>query len=300
MRKISAFRRRIARRLSPYLFVFTFLNWVYQLLFGTLLGVLFVSLVAYFLVGRFTQIEPLGVPGLLDWFATLPTEAQTAVATGLLTVIGFVAAFWAAFAAWKKQLEIHIRMTVAEDLNTAFTDAQRVANRLSAHLETLQESIAEAIVATSPDDKKLALIWVNSQAEIVANWQRDLYQANQNYYGVIGKNGFVLASVPGGWERYQRVAQILSRAAEHCGAVWWPRSDFNRPDFVDDYLRQVDTKKLQRAIVSCKRVNSECSALIGMLRAQLTSGTIRVRIATVSHMLKRRNEMAKFFRRYLA
>lgn len=296
---MTKIRRRIQRGFARYLYVFLGLGLAYRLLFGTLWGVLLFALALYFIAPIVSTIEPLGPTGLLDWYAGLSTDSQAAVATGLLTTVGFVAAFWAAYAAWQRQLEIQIRMAVADDLNLRFSAVQNMTNRLHGHLVVLQESITESLATQDPDEKAIALFWVNSQAEVVSGWQRELHEARMNYWGVIGRSGYVLACVRNGWTDYERVGRLIQKAADN-SHFWWPRANRDDPNFVKEFLRQVDTKALQRAIVSCERVNTEGSAVIGSLRGKLTQGTMRVRFATVSQITERRKFLAKIFTKYLA
>ena len=291
--------RRFQKAIGKIFIPFLWLGLAYRLLFGTLWGVLIVAGLSYALVAQLTTVQPLSITGLLDWFADLTVESQSAVITVLLTTVGFVAAFWAAYAAWRRQLEIQIRMGVSDSLSQRFSAVQRITNGLQSNLELLKESIAETIAATDPQEKARALVWVNAQAPQLSNWVQELYEERMNYWGVIGTSGYVLVSVRNGWRDYERVGRLIQNASDACGEFHWPRCDMNRPDFVDAFLRQVDAKQLQRAIVSCRRINTEGSAVIGLLRGRLTSGTMPLRFSAAKQMTERRKFFAKIASKYL-
>jgi hypothetical protein len=271
--------------------VAVWLNLFYRLLFGTLLGVFLVSIVCYVLVSTLTTIEPYGLTGLLDWFTTLPRDTQAAVGTVLLSVIGFIAAIWVAFALWKRQFEMQIRMSAADHLNDRFNDASELTNKLGSLFDALQESVADALTAPSDEQAKLELLWVNSQQQRVFELQLELGEARANYYKVIGAYAHVLASVSGGWAHYERGGSLIAEAHEACG-IYWPRADISSPNFVRDFLAQINKQEINKARIACERITTDAAPLIGGLRGRLTKGSVTSSFAAAQHISKHRQFFA--------
>ena len=186
---LESFEQLLARDIKPVrLFIlsiafpaYLWMQLAYRLLFGTLLGVLFTSIIFYILAAHYFLSSPFTASELLAWFATLSAEAKAAIATTLMTVVGFVAAFWAASAAWKKQIELQVRTDAAEFVRQRFAAAIYEVDNLAALVSTLLDSVGEARAIQNPDERAPYLVWqMHSQRSLLKLLENSIWRIERS------------------------------------------------------------------------------------------------------------------------
>lgn len=96
-----------------------FVRWV----ISSPVGLLFTSLIFYFLTPVIFGYKPYSFYSLADWIISQNENVKIAIAGSLLTTIGFVTAFSISNSAWRLQRRVEVRLEVGKELHSFFREA---------------------------------------------------------------------------------------------------------------------------------------------------------------------------------
>lgn len=136
-------------------------------------GLLFTSLILYFLTPMIFGYRPYSFYGLADWVISQNENVQIAIAGSLLTTIGFVTAFSISNSAWRLQRRVEVRLEVGKELHSFFREAwdnslvlQLYAEEIIAVKKSLQEFSA------LPEIERQNFDWSTLESQVIFLKQR--------------------------------------------------------------------------------------------------------------------------------
>lgn len=114
---------------------FIFVRW----LFGRPLGLLVLSLGGYFWMVAYCSVKPMNFSEFMVWLSEQPNDVKSALATAVITVVGFLVAFQAANSSWRMQRRTEIRLAAAEEIYNFFNEATDLILKIEVFSEFLVE-----------------------------------------------------------------------------------------------------------------------------------------------------------------
>lgn len=265
-------------------------------LIGTITGVLVLAVTVWNYVRWKGTITPFKSEDLLRWFIAQRGEVKLALAAMLLTLIGFMVAFWTASLTWARQKELELRLDAAQAIHARFQSVTRLLNSLDSYLYILRKSISEAEKATPGSMAASHLGFVNSRADAFAKDRQDLYAAMLDVYALNAEFAVVIANVIGVSRDIQRASRAIEHAQEKIGLVRAPHVETKDPNFDQAFLAQCDNLTLQAAQEECARAREDSTLLSGKASGKLTAGVIRPNLLALLSFTRNSNVIGKLLR----
>jgi hypothetical protein len=263
-----------------------------HILAGTLLGVLTASIILYVVAQPLLGVSPLTTHELLSWFSDASEGIQLAIAAGLLTVIGIVAAYSTAIRAWKEQRQMDLQIGVAAELLENFRSANRELIALGSYLDVLQNSIADSKKAGTALDAAHALIYVNGQADTFLSHRQQLYEASQGMHAFFGAHTIVLSNFLGLLDKLTSLNELIAQALNACYFVP-PSVDRGHSAFAGEFLRRYNAADVQKAISAVEAATMRGGMICGFIRARLIGKIMRPSFPVLLLLLSKRRLMAQ-------
>jgi hypothetical protein len=126
------------------LVVAKFLHWLVSSIYGSFL----LTLALYWWLIEFTSFRPLTPSELLLWFDSLKSDDKTAIATALITVIGFLVAFQTGYSAARLEALMQMEHAAASAFTARTNEFGDTARHLMGFARTIEEAHHDA--ATDP------------------------------------------------------------------------------------------------------------------------------------------------------
>ncbi len=244
---------------------------VVRWLFGSLLGILFTSIVLYCFLNFFGMTQPLSASQLVLWIDELSSDAQAAVFTTLMTIVGFLIAFATATLNWKQQSRAALYLEVASELQTKFTKVGHVAQDLKFFVESQVEACEKASAIPAADDAELAVRFQIDHLREFRNNQKLFSEHLVDVHGFVGRYGVILAGLSNSLPLLERANQRVSAIAD----AMWITLPYVRVDV--SFLESTNLEECRRFIATCEEsmaMHEEIGAIRGRLLAPTTDFTI--------------------------
>jgi hypothetical protein len=263
-----------------------------HILGGTLLGVLTTSIILYFAAQPLLGVSPLAAHELLRWFSDASEGIQLAIAAGLLTVIGIVAAYSTAIRAWKEQRQMDLQIGVADELLEKFGTANRQLIALGSYLDVLQNSIADSKKTGTAVDADHALAYVKGQADTFLSHRQQLYEELQAMHAFFGAHTIVLSNFVGLLDKQTSLNELVAQALNACYFVP-PSVEPGSSAFASEFLRHHNAADVENAINAVKAATMRGGMISNFIRARLIGQIMRPRFPVLLLLLSKRKLMAQ-------
>lgn len=289
----------LLRRLSPkwlmrWLLLATVAQYIWQFLFGSLLGILVLALSSYAWMSMFSDTKPFTLAELAIWISDSPTEVKTAVATSLLTIVGFLAAFYSSTISWRTQERMRLQMKAAEEIQKFFSDALSATTSTELYVRRLRETHE---LLRKPDEIegaefKLDYVLGMTQKFLedrarLSSMSVDVHQLAGRYYSLLSQT----------WMLDKALSDAVNGLSEIAADVW-----VGAPEFSSDltnkrelFLRFVSVAECDKYLDTCRRHHGAISALVGGLTGALAAPIVGQSLATLMAVIKRRSVLEEAF-----
>jgi hypothetical protein len=267
----------VVRRTPPWLLcwfnrIFFLPMILLHTLFNSAFGMLVASVVVYLWCWNSSAVKPLTLGELVLWFSELQVEAQTGIATTVITVVGFVAAFQSANAAWIRQTRITVQLAISDEIEDFFDG---VANSII-DAESWAERFLEAVVQSRDKSKDTRFTMQELQRllderETFFEARRDLVRRSRDVHRILGRHSTVLMQFSGATQGLQDCADALS---EVTATIWFYVPDKLPENWTAaDPDRYIDMSKWTQFVSTCgisfNRINGLSGGVRGLLRRPL-------------------------------
>lgn len=264
----------------PVVFTYKALN--------TPLGLLTVSVLAYLWCWNNLAVKPLTPGELVLWFSNLEVEAQTGIATALITVIGFVIAFQTSNAAWIRQTRISVQLSISDEIEIFFQD---VADSVI-DAEIWVESFVDAVVLLrdKQGDPRIAMDRLKrllDEKQTFLEARRNIVRRSRDVHRILGKHMLFLVQFPGATQSIDDCAEALGEIA-HASWLQVPEELPVNWTAVDPNL-YINIPKWSEFVSVCDYNFNRIGGLAGGVRGQLRRPLVDVGFAlfsTLERLLK--------------
>lgn len=274
----------LLRRMPPTVTAWLFYNGlpvvlVVRFLLGTIFGVLFLSLLLYWVMWTTGEPKPFTFAQLVLWVDGLPTESKTAVVTSVLTVLGFLIAFHTATVNWKAEALAHLKAHVAGEIELFFSEASRRITDAEIYVRSLVEAVNLAQGAGAPAE---AVFKVQRALEMTPSFlaNRDRLSAMSiEVHRIAGRHYSVLSTV---WGATKALEDCATAFAEITQQMWvrLPTVQPNLPDPIGQFVTQINVTECSAFIACCKRNFGFINGTTGGVRGLLLAPLVGVNFAT--------------------
>lgn len=160
----------------------TITGFLTKTIFGTLLILIFV----YFILLSTKFNKPYSLNELLTFFNSLTSDYKIAIASSLITILGFLFAFHAATLVWKQQTIANIKIAAGNQIFDFFNEVMRIATSISIYARNLS-TLANDIKAGGPSPRTSFTIKYLSE-------QRDEIESKRNKLADMSSQAFLIQS----------------------------------------------------------------------------------------------------------
>lgn len=266
---------RHAKLVQSSLVAFVWISGTVRWFMGSLTGLLIFLAALWWYLRWNGQVKPFGPGELVLWFESQRDDVKLALAAMLLTLMGFMVAFWTASMTWRRQKELELRIEASKAIHARFERALRPLNSLEAYLDVLIKGISAAeAIAPSPSARS-HLAFANSRAEAFATDRQALFAAMLDVYELYGEFAVVFANVLGVEKDIKRAAKAIEIGQEKLGAFSPPHTDPEDPNFVQSFLARCNIAALKAAHQQCAETRGDASKFSGKAVGKLTSAIIK-------------------------
>ena len=265
---------------APLFLALRFLLW-------SLKGVLALTILLYWLAWLAADPKPFTPAQLALWVDALPIESKTAVTTAVLTILGFLIAFYTASATWRSEGLAHLKAAVAGDIEVFFNEAARLITDAEIYVRYLVDTV-NALQSTGVNPETMFRV-KRSQDEMskfVALRER-LSAMSVEVHRLGSRHYSVLSTVWGGTRALEDAAAAFSEMTER---MWirLPIISFELPDPALQFVAKVNVAESSAFLDSYTRNYSFISGVTGGIRGLLLAPLVGVNLASVVSMFGKR------------
>lgn len=262
---------------------------------GTITGSFVLLMCIYFYLKAYGQTKPLSLQELVMWVDGLDKEYKTAIFSALLTVIGFVIAFYTATLNWKSQMKAELKFMVAGEIEDFFANISKDITSARLYAELLKKTIVEIKAGDSNENVHFLVQYVQQEnAKFLAVRQR-LSSASVEVHRLMGKNYNILAT---GWKLVRNLQEATNSLTEITRTMWIqvPLVDIEDADCITNFLKQIDEAECGIFIDVCNRNYDKINLFSGSIRGYLISPVVGINLFSFLNMLSIRTEFTKMMK----
>jgi hypothetical protein len=266
----------------------------FRWLIGSLLGCLVVLVAIYTYLRVRGPVTPFDMDGLLSWFTDQSSSTKLGVGALMMTMIGFMFAFWTTSATWRRHKEFELRIEAAKEVHARF---QRALGRLLSinayfHLLLLATENARKLNSNDPA-AAWHLTFPNSGADQFQRDRAELDSAIMEVRDLRAAFATVVANVPGATSAIERAERTLAEAQQLLWPISPPRSDPSSADFVHHFLSQCVDPQLLSAKLKGEKAYAAASTLSGFAQGRLLRGVVPPNLTALLHLSKNWKSLAQ-------
>jgi hypothetical protein len=265
---------------------------VARFLFGSAVGLLLMSFALYAAMWQMGDTKPLTFGQLLIWIDELPSDAKTGVASSLLTVVGFLVAFHAAAVNWKDEAVADLKVKVADEFSSFYTEASRLIVKAQIYVGSLLEA-AELFRTQGPSrEAEFRIKHALEGASAFHAVRERLSAMSIEVHRLSGQHSSLLATV---WSATEMADECEDAFGDVVKAMWVRVPVVLPPtnDVLGQFVSQVDVEECQRFLVVSDEHYDFINGTAGALRGGLLAPIIRFNIATLRNLYRQRRSLAQ-------
>lgn len=219
---------------------------------------------------QFTQIDIWTATDFISWVSGLSENYQIALITSLLTILGFVVAFYTATANWRNQMKAQLKLQVAGELEYFFAQVTSNITTARLYVESLIEAVNTIQKGDSIDDAVFSVGYLNGKANEFVSARDELSHASSEVHRLIGRNYTLLTSSLGLLESVKLAAESISIISSKMW-IHLPVVNLQDPNHIQSFLNQVNVTECSEFIQSCNVNYGKISGLSGNVQGSLTA-----------------------------
>lgn len=273
----------------PIFLVFLTILVLFRFLTKTALGILCVVIALYIGAWVCNDTKPFDFHELILWLDSLDSGNKTAIASAMLTIIGFLVAFQTATLNWKHQALANLKLETAGEIEAFFSEASRLITNAKIYVRHLVETW-DAIIQTGDTENNRFNVRhsLDRKPEFEAI-RRKLSTMSVEVHRLLGKNFYLLSGIWGATNSLERANEALG---EITGEIWitLPFVNSDHPDALNNFLEHVVRKDCVAFIQLCEKHYLSISRLTGGVHGSLLSPIIDFNLVNYVTLLARRTE----------
>lgn len=238
------FGLNLLRHLPPTMTAWTFYYGLpvvlaVRFLVGTVWGIFFSSVTLYMVMWFLGQPKPFTPTELVLWVDELSPESKTAVVTTMLTVLGFLVAFYTATINWKAQALAQLKEHVAGEIEVFFSEASRLTIDAQIYVRSLIEAVDTLQSKGMSPDTIFCVRRVLEKAPQFRAARDRLSAMSVEVHQISGRHYAVLSTV---WGAIKTLEDCASAFTEITQSMWIhvPIIPDDHPDPLGSFLAQVN------------------------------------------------------------
>lgn len=263
---------------------------------GTITGSFVLLMCIYLYLKAYGQTKPLSLQELVMWVDGLDKEYKTAIFSALLTVIGFVVAFYTATLNWKSQMKAELKFMVAGEIEDFFANITRDINSARLYAELLKKTIIGIKSGDGSENVHFHVQYVQQQNENFLTVRQRLSSASVEVNRLLGKNYNILAT---GWKLIRNMQEATKSFTEITRTMWIhvPVVNIDDVDCINSFLNQVDDAECDSFIDACNQNYDKINFFSGSIRGYLISPVVGINLFSFLNMLSIRTEFTKMMKK---
>ena len=283
---LNTLRKLPSNLLVFLLSVFGIFEIVLRFVFGTTFGAFILSLVFYLLVSVYGDTKPFTPTELLLWFSELPRDAKIAISSALLTILGFILAFYASTNNFKKQIQTNIRIAASDELECFYNEASRLVTDLEIYAESVIEGVEkvnrhgyireaifniEYLIDTAPE-------FLKARGRL-SDMSVEIHRFSGKHYSLLLSLGLV-----------EPLKECTDAFCEITNTMPFVRSiEPGSPNSIESFIAYIDLPKWKEFIACCKKNDDFITGLVGGIRGILLAPIAEFNFKSIVHMIKNRS-----------
>lgn len=281
-------RRFSSKWLMRWLLLMSIAEYIWRTLFGSLLGILVLALSTYAWMSNFSETRPFTPAELAIWISESSTATKTAVATSLLTIVGFLAAFYSSTNSWRTQEKMRLQMRAGEEIDNFFSEAHSAITSTVLYVRSLRDTLELLRTSDEVEEARFKLDYVLGKTSKFLENRERLSSMSVDVHRLAGRYHVLLSQT---WALDKALTDAINGLSEIATDVW-----VNAPEFSSDepnkrelFLRFVNMEQCEKYLESCHRHQVAISALIGGVSGVLAAPIVGSNLATLMDIIKRRS-----------
>ncbi len=282
----------LLQRISPrwlmrWVLLISIIDSIWRALFGSMVGTLILALSSYVWMWNFSETRPLTLAELAIWISESSIEIKTAVATSLLTIVGFLVAFYSSTISWRTQERMRLQMRAGEEIEKFFSDALSTITDLEIYVRRLRDTHQLISTAKDVEGARFKLDFVLGKTSTflenrarLSSMSVDAHRLKGRYHGLLSQT----------WALDNALTDAINSLSEIADDVWLDAPEFStdEPNKHELFLRFVDVDQCEKFLESCRRHHGAISALIGGISGTLAAPIVGYNLATLMGIIKQR------------
>ena len=280
---LNTIRKLPSKLLVVLLSVFGLIQIVFRFAIGTILGAFITSLALYFLMTAYGDTTPFTPTELLLWFSELSDSAKIGIGSALLTIFGFILAFYASASNFKKQIQTNIRIAVSDELECFHNEASGLTTDLEIYAESVIDAVEEInksgfieeavnkieyLIDTAPDFLKARSRLSDMSVEV--------HRFSGKYYSLLSSLGLV--------EPLKECTDAFSEITNTMPFVRTIKP--GSPNSIESFVAYIDLPKWKEFITCCEKNDEFISGLVGGIRGILLAPITEYNFQSIVHMIR--------------
>ncbi|MCX8788122.1 MULTISPECIES: hypothetical protein [Vibrio harveyi group] len=256
-----------------------------RFLLGNLYGVLITTLILRTFSESIFGFPPYTLYELTGWLYSLSEEMKVAIASSLVTVIGFFIAYASATANWKSQLLASIKLQASSDLNSFFTEVNSLITDLEIYAKDVIKSLDIIRSSTDENEKMFQASYLTQRGQEIDIKRKRLVSLSIQVHHFEGKYSSLFISVPSVLQSFRKAASAL----DDVSSVSWfyiPCAYRDDPHPVESYVNQIGKDKYEAFIRSVEKNRVLLSFYPGSAGGVLQSDVVPFNVFSLFNMFK--------------
>ncbi|GLR04451.1 hypothetical protein GCM10007906_20390 [Vibrio hyugaensis] len=210
---------------------------------------------------------------------------KVAIASSLVTVIGFFIAYASATANWKSQLLASIKLQASSDLNSFFTEVNSLITDLEIYAKDVIKSLDIIRSSTDENEKMFQASYLTQRGQEIDIKRKRLVSLSIQVHHFEGKYSSLFISVPSVLQSFRKAASAL----DDVSSVSWfyiPCAYRDDPHPVESYVNQIGKDKYEAFIRSVEKNRVLLSFYPGSAGGVLQSDVVPFNVFSLFNMFK--------------
>ncbi|MCG7588718.1 hypothetical protein [Photobacterium sp. OFAV2-7] len=231
---------------------------------------------------------------LMEWLRSLSDEMKVAIASSLVTVIGFLVAYASATANWKSQVLANIKLQAWGELNAFFTEVGSLVTDCEIYATESIEAASKIRKSKDKHEKLFLVSYQYSRGQEIELKRKRLVAMSIQVHQFTGKYANLFFSVPKVQSNFDIASQALTEVASK---TWFniPLAYAEDTDPVTTFLKQIDEDKLNDFKSTVDKNRMLISFLPGSAGGILQSGVVPFNGFSLLNMYRRSKELHNAF-----
>lgn len=281
----------------PLFYVYISVGLLLRFLFTSTYGALILAIFYYQYVVLYTDVIPLSLEELINWLFSLSGEYKVALFTSLITISGFIIAFYTATLNWKNQLKAQLKSEAANEIERFFAVVSDNINTTSLYAESLVRIINDIQSGSSINDASFSIDYQQRRAREFLEARDILSKASVEVHRLIGKNYNLLLTGFGLLDNLNLAADSIASITKKMW-IHIPIVDLKDSNHIQLFFNQVNITECNEFIKVCEIQGGKISGLIGGVRGYLLSPIWGFSFSAYINLIFKRKEFKKAMKEF--